>query len=129
SRLLAELSKKFMIDPDVARQAIARHDMFQALDVGTFIKIVFHVGEAIEGELTRSCQRELIPGLVMPSVCKEDAILSKLLWLMNGSEKSRRDVVMMLRGPEMIRWPELNERANRLGVGDLLAQLRREAAA
>lgn len=125
--LLAALSTKFLIDIDQAQRAIARNDMFQALDTEHYIKIDFHVGEAIPGELDRSCRKELLPGLVVPLVSKEDAILSKLLWIGKGSEKSRQDVIMMLRGPDEIRWPELDQRATLLGLSDLLAQLRDEA--
>lgn len=124
--LIAALSSKFLIDPDQAKRAIARNDMFQALDTETYIKIDFHVGEAIPGELTRSVRKELLSCLVAPTVSKEDAILSKLLWIKKGSEKSRQDVVMMLRGAGVIDWEHLIQRAKDLGVADLLMELNKQ---
>lgn len=125
--LIGALASKFLIDPDATRRAIARDDMFQALDLDTYIKIDFHVGEAIPGELQRSIPREIFPGLTTNVVAVEDSILSKLLWIQKGSEKSRRDVVMILRGPEAIDWPALTERAKELKIDNLLEALRQES--
>lgn len=127
SSLIGALASKFLIDPDEIRRAITKDDMFQALDLNTFIKIDFHVGEAVPGELQRSIPREVFPGLTTKVVSVEDSILSKLLWIQKGSEKSRRDVVMMLRGPEAIDWTALSERAKALNIFNLLEALRLEA--
>ena len=126
--LLATLAAKFLIDPDLVRRAIAQGDMFQALDTEHFIKIDFHVGEAVPGELARTAIKELLPGLFAPLVTKEDAILSKLLWIKKGSAKSRQDVIMMLRGPDAVDWEVLRHRAAGLGIENLLAELRHESS-
>ena len=61
--------------------------LFQAIDQQSMIKIDFHVGGSIPGELDRSTQREIAPGLIAPLVSKEDAIVSKLLWIKQGSHR------------------------------------------
>ena len=80
--------------------AIERNGLFQAIDELSMIKIDFHVGEKIPGELSAAIVREIIPGLMAPLVSKEDAILSKLLWIQTGSHKSRHDVIEMLKRDE-----------------------------
>ena len=122
--LLDRLSADFTLDKDVARDAVRRGSIFQALDSDTLLKIDFHVGEAIAGELDRSRVNELLPGLAVPIVTKEDAILSKLLWIRKGSHKSRQDVIAMLSRPEPIDNLYLEEQAGRLSVVDLLTELR-----
>jgi hypothetical protein len=124
TRLLIEaLGSHFLVDRDEVEKAIGRQDMFQALDLETFIKIDFHVGEAVPGELGRSVIRELFPGLSAPLVSREDAIISKLLWIKKGSVKSRRDVIMMLRRGEPLDREALERRARELDVIDLLFEI------
>jgi hypothetical protein len=106
--------------------AIARNGLFQAIDETSMIKIDFHVGGKIPGELERTTRRSILPGLVAPLVCKEDAILSKLFWIQQGSHKSRHDVTMMLCRDEDMDRASLKERAVRLGLGVLLAEIETE---
>ncbi len=61
-------------------------------------------------------RRTILPGLVAPLVCKEDAILSKLLWIKQGSHKSRHDVTMMLCRDEDLDRASLRQQAARLGL-------------
>jgi hypothetical protein len=56
-------------------------------------------------------------------VSKEDAILSKLLWIKQGSHKASHDVKMMLRRDEDLDAALLRERAASLGLDDLLAAI------
>jgi hypothetical protein len=128
TKLIDAFSGEFLFEPEFLIRAIEHNDMFQMLDRETSMKVDFHVGEAIEGELSRSESRELLPGLTVPVVAKSDAILSKLLWIKKGSEKSRRDVIMMIRGSDPIDWPDLEQRAAQLGIADLLMELRQQAA-
>lgn len=100
--LIEELSIKFIVDSNVIRDAVRDRNMFQALHEETMIKVDFHVGEAVEGELDRSTVEEILLGITIPIVSKEDAILSKLLWINKGSHKSRQDIKgMLLRKGEM----------------------------
>jgi len=93
----------------------------------TFFKVDFHVGEAIPGELTRTRQQEIAPGVTVPLVNKEDAILSKLLWIRQGSGKSRQDVLSMLRRRSPLDQEYLRMQAERLGVAELLTEMREQA--
>jgi hypothetical protein len=58
---------------------------------------------------------------------REDAILSKLLWTMRGSTKSRDDVRGMLLDPTPVDERLLQRLADRLGCADLLREIRAEA--
>jgi hypothetical protein len=84
-RLLSSLSPQFIVDRDAIVDAVQHKGLFQALHEETMIKVDFHVGEAIEGELERSRNEEILQGITVPLVSKEDAILSKLLWVRKGS--------------------------------------------
>ena len=57
----------------------------------------------------------------MPIVTKEDAILSKLIWISKGSNKSRHDVKTMLRRSGEIDSICLNSQASELGVRGIVA--------
>lgn len=122
-KLLCILARDYIVDAEAVREGIRRQRMFQALDPQAFIKIDFHVGEDVPGELQRSRLEELFPGIVVPLVSKEDAILSKLLWIRKGSHKSRRDVVMMLRRPGNLDLEYIRQEAERLNVADLWKEL------
>jgi hypothetical protein len=60
---------------------------------------------------------------VAPLVSQEDAILSKLIWLRNGSDRARRDAKMMLKRDEDLDRAALRERAAALGLDGLLAEI------
>jgi hypothetical protein len=121
--LCRRLSAVFVVHRESVCEAIRRKDMFQALDTDNSVKIDFHVGEGVPGELSRSRRVLLAAGLEVPCVSREDSILSKLIWVRKGSSLSRRDIVFILRNPEPIDWTALRERAERLGVTDLLEEL------
>jgi hypothetical protein len=53
---------------------------------------------------------------------KEDAILSKLLWIQQGSGKARHDVIEMLKRDEDLDRGCLRDRAATLGLSELLAE-------
>lgn len=126
-RLIGLLATDFLVDADLIRRAAAQSKMFQALDRQTGIKVDFHVGEDVPGELGRSVVLELFPGTAVPVVSREDALLSKLLWIRKGSHKSRRDAMMMVRRGHWADWSLVAQRAAALGVGDLLEEIRAEA--
>ena len=117
--LLERLSLGYYINRQVILDAIRQKGLFQVLDQETAIKIDFHVGEKIPGELLRRTRQQLLPrpyrpplpGLTVRLVAKEDAILSKLLWVRLGSEKSKRDVIQMLKGKEEVNRTHLRKQA------------------
>jgi hypothetical protein len=118
---------RYFYNKDTIERAIERKGMFALIDAEYSLKLDFHVGQAVPGELSRSVRKEVYPGVIAPLVAKEDAILSKLVWISKGSERSRRDVAMMLRNPAPIDWPALRERAKELGVADLLEEISKKA--
>jgi Nucleotidyl transferase AbiEii toxin, Type IV TA system len=124
--LLSRLSSGYLIHEQAVMDAIKGRALFQAIDEVSMVKIDFHVGEKIPGELGRSKHREVVPGVVAPLVSKEDAILSKLLWMQLGSHKARHDLKMMLKRPEELDRSVLHERAARLGLHELLVEIEGE---
>jgi len=125
---LAELLEvDFLIQREVMDDAVRRRGMFQALHRELLIRIDFHVGERIEGELERSESRPLFDGLDARLVSKEDAILSKLLWVREGSEKSRRDIVGMLLDPTPFDRDFVETRAFQLGCDELFREIESES--
>jgi hypothetical protein len=125
--LLDRLARGYLIDKPLAMDAIRRNSIFQAIDEASMVKIDFHVGEKIPGELERIVHREIFSGVVAPLVSKEDAILSKLLWIRMGSgHKSRHDVKVMLKREEDLDRAVLRQQAARLGLHDLLAEIENE---
>jgi hypothetical protein len=124
--LIKELSVKFIVDPLAVKDAVSRGRLFQALHEETMMKIDFHVGEAIEGELARSRKEEILPQVILPLVSREDAILSKLIWISTGSQKSRQDAKMMILRKAEIYFDYLQKQAINLGVDELLKQIRKE---
>ena len=92
------------------------------------MKIDFHVGEKIPGELQRTRYQEVAADLTVPLVAKEDAILSKLLWIQLGSGKSKRDVIQMLKNPEDLDLSRLHLQAARLGLADELSRIEEAVA-
>jgi hypothetical protein len=125
-QLISDLSKKFIINPEAIEDAVRRKSLFQALHEETMIKVDFHVGEAIVGELDRSKEEEILTGIVIPLVSKEDAIISKLIWIKKGSHKSRQDIKMMLKRGGEIDLQYLEMQALRLGVDHILNELKAE---
>jgi hypothetical protein len=123
--LLIRLSSGYVIHEQAILDAIGRKNLFQAIDQVSMVKIDFHVGEKIPDELKRTSIREVSPGLITPLVCKEDAILSKLVWIQMGSNKARHDVIEMLKRDEDLDRADLDERAASLGLRDLLAEIER----
>ena len=72
----------------------------------------------------RAC--EIAPGLIAPVVSKEDAILSKLYWIGQGSERSRRDVTEMLRRDEDIDHAEPEAAGREVGAAGPARELDQE---
>jgi hypothetical protein len=128
SALLQRRSTRYLVDRVSAMDAFRRQSLFQALDQDRVLKIDLHVGEKIPGELDRSTRRELLPGLVAALVAKEDPILSKLLWIRQGSEKSKRDAIQMLKGADDVDWSYLCRQSVRLGLDAELTEIEEAAS-
>ena len=109
------------------RDAISRQAIFQALHNEFFIKVDFHVGEVIPRAFERSQMVELAPNLSIKMISKEDAILSKLIWISKGSERSKRDVIMMLRTGGPVDEPYIEMTAAELEVSQIWRELQGKA--
>ena len=126
-RLVEALAGEFLIGEAAVREAITNRGFFQALHSVTLVKADFHVGERVDGELDRSVLREVFEGVTVPMVSKEDAILSKLIWIREGSARSRNDVVGMLLDETEFDIGSVRSRAKSLACESILAELEREA--
>jgi predicted nucleotidyltransferase len=126
SSLLKEFQGSFYINDESIVKAVENQKMFQALHMETMIKIDFHVGEMIPGELSRSKILEILPEIFAPVVSIEDSILSKLSWIKNGSHKSRHDVIMMVKLNSDIDITYLNTQSIKMGTHDILEELKSE---
>jgi hypothetical protein len=124
--LLDRLSTGFIVHKQAVLDAIRARALFQAIDEESLVKIDFHVGEKIPGELGRSTHREIFTGVSAPLVSQEDAILSKLLWIQLGSHKARLDVKVMLKRDEELDRAVLEQRAAMLGLHELLVEIEGE---
>ena len=127
--LVRALLADFVVQESMAMEAVRRGTCFQALDRRTFIKVDLHVGGKIPGELSRSVLRPVFEGVELPLVSKEDAIVSKLLWVSQGSGKSRHDVMGMLADPGSFDMPLVRALAGAVGCSKLLEELVGEARA
>ena len=126
--LMERLSTGYFINRQTIRDAIRRNSIFQALEEETGMRIDFHVGEKIPGELQRTGYKEVATGLTIPLVAKEDAILSKLFWIQLGSGKSKRDAIQMLKNPEDLDYSRLRLQAASLGLSNELSRIEEAAA-
>ena len=124
TKLLQALDDNYFIDPDSIREAIRTQSLGQALHKTQFAKIDLHFGALVPGEFSRIQTIELYPGVKAPLLSREDALLSKLMWIKLGSHRSRRDVVGMLRNPAQRDDAFIQQQAEALGVADLLHELR-----
>lgn len=128
SALLKALTPEFLVDASAMKDAVRRKGLFQALDNETFVKVDFHVGEGVPGELSRSCIVEIEQGFEVPIVSREDAILSKLLWIKKGSGRSRDDLAAMLRRKDPFDVEYVERQAAALDVGEIWQELKGKAA-
>ena len=126
SSLAAELDNLFYINDESVAKAFEIRKMFQAIHKETLLKIDFHIGEMIPGELSRSKILELFPQIITPVVSLEDSILSKLLWIKNGSHKSRQDVLMMLKLNTKIDNSYLESQSKKMNILDILEEIKSE---
>ena len=112
---------------DRAGPAIRRKSIFQAIDGQSAIKIGLSCRRENPRRIAAKHAAGVLPGLTIPLVFREDAILSKLLWIQLGSEKSKRDAMQMLGGAENLDWTRLREEALRLGLATELSRIEEAA--
>ena len=122
----------FYLDEQSAREAVERQSMFSLLDVHEGDKVDFWLltDDAFDQSRFERRVQQPFMGVTLQVSTPEDTILAKLRWarLSGGSEKQYRDALRVyevqfgrLDNPYLDHWAE------QLGVGDLLARIRREA--
>lgn len=125
SQLVKAVSPDFYIDEDEAREAIRTRRMFNLMHLGSGIKIDLIVRQDTEYRHVEFARRKPIEiaGVCTWIVSREDLILSKLVWARDASsELQMRDVRSLLDEP--LDWAYLGEWAPKLGIGQMLAEIR-----
>ncbi len=113
-------SSDFLYTPQVIRDGVLRGDMFQLLDTQESLKLDVYPRELIPGELDRSETVELFEGVYLPIVSRNDAALSKLIWIDKGSHRSRRDLRSIFRNCSPDQQAAIRESASLIGLEQLL---------
>ena len=121
------LNEDFFFSIEGCREAIEEQTMFQAIHKDTMFKVDFHLSDIVPGSCERRHDVKIPTGQVVPMVTPEDSILSKLVWIQLGSDRSRKDVVAMLRVQETLDNDYLEATAEQLGVKPILDELRQIA--
>jgi hypothetical protein len=119
---------EFTCDADRIRDAIARRSMFNLIHTAAVVKIdvIVRKDNAYREEEFRRRRVAEIDGVGMWVVSAEDLILSKLDWARSSrSEVQLRDVRNLLEAQPALDWSYIDAWAARLGVLDLLREVRR----
>ena len=122
----------YYLDELAVRDAVARRDMFNLLQVTTGDKVDFWLVTDEPFDQSRFARRQAtdVMGMRIFFSAPEDTILQKLKWaeLSGGSEKQFTDALRVyeLQRP-MLDLPYLNDWAARLGVTDLWQRVQDEA--
>lgn len=119
-KIISLLENDYIIDREVILDCISKKRTFQALDQKTFIKIDFYGSEKIPNELSRSIYREILPGITIPLVSAEDSILSKLIWVREGSDKAKNDIKGIVLSNKNLDLEYLKKMSAALGLSHLL---------
>jgi hypothetical protein len=127
SNLIAALETNYIVDREMLEEAAQTQGMAQLLHEETFIRIDLHIGEKIPHAFDRLQTVELFPNVFVPISSKEDAILSKLRWVQLGSQKSRRDIVMMLRNTTPTDRGYVDKIAQQMGLEDIWTEMQQLA--
>lgn len=115
--------ERFLSNEDAIRQAIRSGRQFQLLDLISTLKLDLYPAEFVEGNLDRAVEIELLPGLHLPVSSVPDLVVSKVVWISKGSQKSRRDVKMLLQQATSGDAAVAREFVARLGLTGLLEEV------
>lgn len=126
--LFDDLKKEFYIDWGAFEEAIRLKSMFQILDVDSMLRADIYTTTVVPDPFSRSVDVELADRIILPIASPEDSILSKLVWIRLGSERSRKDIVAMLRVQKNLDETYLETTAAKLELDGLLKELRELAA-
>ena len=134
--LVRLLGRDWYADPDLIRSSIRAQRSYNLIHIPTGAKIDFFPAfeEFHHAQLERAATEELAldgPPTPCPVATAEDILLAKLRWFRQGGEVSERqwsDIQGILAVQLSLDNPYLDSWAARLGVSDLLARARDEAA-
>lgn len=113
----------FLHDQQSIRDAVKSKGMFQLLDNEESLKLDVYPRELVEGELERSDSIEIFSGIWLPVVSRQDAAVSKLIWVQKGSHKSRRDFRKIWQGCEVTQCESIETLVVKLGLQDLMNEV------
>jgi len=113
----------FHLELTTARKALDGKVMFQVLDIEQALKLDLYPEFAIPGELDRSVMAEVLPGVTLPIASRSDAALSKLIWAVKGSHKSRRDLRQIWRNASPEESATVRRMATSMGLVDQLDRI------
>ena len=97
--------------------------MFHLLDRIESLKLDIYARELIPGELGRSVPAEVFEGERLPIASRADSAVSKLVWVHQGSHKSRRDVRQIFRSAGTADRRLIQELADHLELRSLLEEV------
>jgi hypothetical protein len=120
-RLVQEFCSDFYIDADDVRAAIQSERLFNLMHLTTSIKVDLIVRKSAPYRALEFQRRQPVKFGHVDTwiVCREDLILSKLIWSAeSASELQRRDIMRLLAGPVDAQY--LHDWAERLGVRNQL---------
>jgi hypothetical protein len=72
---------------------------------------------------------EVLPGVTLPIASRTDAALSKLIWAVKGSHKSRRDLRQIVRDASPEESATVRRKASSMGMVDALDRILSEPEA
>lgn len=128
ARIVDLFGGEFLCDADRIAEAIANRSMFNLIHTTAVVKIDMIVRKdgAFREEEFRRRRVATIDDAEMWVVSAEDLILSKLDWARaSRSEIQLRDVRNMIAAQASLDWSYLDGWAARIGVAELLAEVRR----
>ena len=116
----------FMFDENALRNAVEDRGLFQLLDEVEALKLDIYPRELVAGELSRSCLVEVFEGVELPVVSRPDLAAAKLVWISEGSHKSRRDLRQIVRASSAEDRQRIRELAEQLSLSPLLEEVLEE---
>ena len=117
-------SSDFYVDPDIARDEVRRHGMFNMIQDASVVKVdmIIRKPDPYASEaFGRRRSVEIAPGLLLDVISPEDLVLAKLIWAKEGeSDLQLRDVRNILRSVRDMDRAYLARWAAQLGLSALL---------
>jgi hypothetical protein len=122
--IVDSFSADFYVDPDMVRDEVRRHGMFNMIQDASVVKVdmIIRKPDAYGSEaFGRRRSVEIAPNLALDIIAPEDLVLAKLIWAREGeSDLQLRDVRNVLRSVPNLDQTYLSRWANQLGLSALL---------